>query len=304
MIALAIVLIVFIPISLYFETSLFFQQVSVQPIKVYYVSHFGIVLGSVESGIYASGWIAPNWTINDLDVTFDNVFNDSNMHFELSYNNLSITPVGWHSTGNEGFENLTEVSQYMKDNSPDMLITFPSIQNGTYLCYRDIVDISAPTFGTYAKSVFCKPFLKRTLFDTWEGEILLDSSMTTINLTTINPMDNRTFITVNVQSMSLNLEIPSNYQVQNIESVGITPNPNGVTVTKNLGSGETFHLVVKDLNLEPSKSVMDFVSNLGIISTIIAIFISAYVEHGKDKRKLKRVKRDKKIARTTYTSDE
>lgn len=289
--ALVIVLVVLASISIYVETPLFFSQVTVQAIKVYYISHYGILLGSVESGLYASGWIAPNWTISDLDVTFDNVFNNSNMHFELSYNNLSIIPIGWHSTGNgEGMENLSEVSQYMKNNLPDMLITFPSIQNGAYLCYRNITDISAPIFGTYAKSVSSEPFLRRSSFDTWEGEILLDSSMGTIDLDTINPTDNRTFITVNVQSMSLNINIPRNYQIQNIESMSIAANSNGVAVTKNVGSGETFHLVVKDLNLEPYKFVMDYISSLGIPSIIIAIFIDAYIEHDKDKRKHKKVK--------------
>jgi hypothetical protein len=302
---LVVGLIILVIPSLYFETPLFFQQASVQPMKVYYQSHLEsnfvytnvTKVGGLSIGGYGiSYWIAPNWNISDLQVNFNDVFSNSNMYFEISYNNLSIVPLGWYSVGN-GYTsvNSTEVIQYINSNPPDMLITFPSIKNGAYFCYTNITDIDAFVFGsTYAKSVSCAPLFKHTSFDTWESEVLLDASTGTINLTSINSDDNRTFVTVPIQSMSINLEVPNNYQIQNIGDMTVTTNPNGYKIQKDLTSGETFDLVVKDSNLEQIQSVMNYVSSLGIPTIFIALLIDAFIEYRQAKSKKSKTKRTRK----------
>jgi hypothetical protein len=287
MVGLAIVLCVFVALSLYFETSLFFQQVSIDPIKVYYKSEYGIVANGTVAGnpFELWGWSGQNWSVSNIQVTFDNAFDNSNMHFELSYDNLSINSIGLHSIGNDQiYVNLTEVQEYKQSNLPDMLITFPPIQNGSYLCYRDILDISSPQFGTYAKQVSCAPFFKRTSFNTWQAEILLDSSMGTVNLTSIDPEDNRTFATVSVKSLEIKMDIPKDYQIQNIESINTASSSNGVSVTKDLVSGQTFDFIVTKSSLSATKTVMDYVSSIGIPAIIMSIFLDAFIERAKAKK--------------------
>ena len=278
-ISLILILIGFVIFSLYFETSLFFPQVSVQPIEAYYKTSEQEMASSKpdqpQFKIY--GYPSPNWTITDLDLTIDDAFSDSNIHFNLDYGNLSRPLLGWSSTTPDmGTLNLTEASEYIRNNPPDMVITYPIMKDGTYSFYRDILELPD---GTYAKTVACSPFLKQTSFDTWEGAILLDNSIAT------HFEDNRPYEIVTVQELSLDIKIPINYKIQNVESMNIASDSSGVKIRKGLGVGETFDLTVIDQNLQSIKSVAEIVSGLGIPGTIIAIFVSAFIERTKNKRR-------------------
>jgi hypothetical protein len=240
-IALTIVLMILISLSLYFETSLFFVQASVQPIKVYSVTSYGILIGSIAEGIYGSGWYYPNWTVTTFKLTIDNAFSNSQIHFRLDYANVSGRTEFFHPTGNNRFIlNITEEAEYTKNNPPDMLITCPIIQNGTYYFWRDIIELPD---GTYAKSVECASFLKRTSFDTWEGELLLDGKIGG----TLTMDDNRTFAGITTPKATIELSIPNKYQIQNIEGISGTQDSEAFSITKTISSGETFHINVRVL---------------------------------------------------------
>jgi hypothetical protein len=147
------------------------------------------------------------------------------------------------------------------------------MQNGSLLYWIHVL------YSTQPISVhFDEPFLKQTSFDTWEGEFLFDGSPINVK------MKNETFVAANVQKISFDVTVPNQFQIQNIESVSMTESSSAFVVTKELASGETFHLVVKDLNAESTKTLMGYVSGLGIPSTVIGIFISELYKSKKNKR--------------------
>lgn len=268
--ALFIALLIFIPISIYVETTFPYGQVSVQPIKVYYPTTQKILLGNESMGILVYGYPYPNWTINNLEMTIENGFSDSTGRFMLDYTNLSRNMIGWHPISeSQGTINITEIHNYVKNNLPDMLITYPIIKNGDYYFYRDVIELPD---GTNLKTFDCGAFLTRTAYDTWEGEILLDGSRITIE------RENRTFASVTVDKLSVQMPIPNNYQIQNPESMNIAQSSDVITVAKSLFEGETFHLIVKDLNLVPIKALMDWMSGIGILGLIAGLLISRWYD--------------------------
>ncbi len=277
---LLVILIIFVPFSLYFETSLFFGQVLVKPVRVYWKVIIGQVPLSFPNesnhlGLEIYGFKPPNYTISDLKLTIDNAFSASDVKFEIKCENLSEDTNFWDSIGNGIFTwNGTRLSEYERANLPDILITCPSMQNGSLLSWIQVL------YPTQPLSVrFVEPLLKQTSFDTWEGEFLFDGYPAQIEL------NNKTFVAANIQKISFAVTVPNNYQIQNIESVSMTESSNAFVVTKELASGETFHLVVKDLNSEPIKTLMGYVSGLGIPSIVIAILLSELYERKKNKRK-------------------
>ena len=72
-----------------------------------------------------------------------------------------------------------------------------------------------------------------------------------------------------VQKISFDITIHNQYQIQNIESVNMaaTGSSNSFVVTKDIGSGDTFDLVVVNQNLQSIESVVVTVSqDVGIPS--------------------------------------
>lgn len=279
---LIVLLIAFIPFSLYFETSLFFGQVSVKPIRVYWrvvIEQIPITFPN-ETHLYMElyGYQDPNYTISDLKLTIDDALSASDVMFKIKCENLSEDINFWDSIGNGMFTwNGTRMSEYERNNPRDVLVTYPSMQNGSFLSWIQVLYPTQPI-----NINFNEPFLKRTSFDTWESEVLFDGHPPDVKI------NNETFVAANVSQISFDVTVPNQFQIQNVESVAMTESSNAFIVTKEIASGETFHLVVKDLNAEPTKTLMGYVSELGIPSMVIGIFMSGLYELKKNKRRRKK----------------
>jgi hypothetical protein len=290
-----ILLIAFIPLSIFFETPVFFTQPSVEPIRVFwrlvpvreipanYSQALNMSLNFFE-------FSPPKYVINDLTLTIGEAFTAFNIKFYIDCTNFSqeidfMSPVGdGVSLWNTSIEN-----EYENKNPPDILISCPSIETGEIYDWVQVWYSSQPMICH-----FDKPFLKQTSYDTWEAEFLFDVGSQYVNLSNNTFLNNQTYMDANVQKISFKVTLPKHYQVSDVENVNMAQsvdNPDAFVVTKSVVSGETFHLVVVDSNLKPTKSIMDWVSGLGIISTVIGVFASAWYEHEKPRQKRNRNRR-------------
>jgi hypothetical protein len=255
----------FISMFLYFwsETSLFFGQPSIQPIRTYY--RVQIVPIPVqfpnETHLYVQpyGFVTPNFTISVIDLRIDDPFIASNAYMTIKCENLTQLNF-WDSPVNGMFElNGSRIQSYEKHNVPDLQVSCP-IFNDSAFTWIQVMLVTQPI------SIACKePFLKQTGFNTYEGEFLFDEYPSNIET------NNGTFIPSNLQKLSFEVTVPDHYNIENADNLNSAPN--GFKVTKEIGSGEIFHLTVTDNNLEQPKAIISVFSYLGFASTALGLII-------------------------------
>ena len=194
-VGLFVLLFALISVSLYFETSLFFNQVSLEPVRVYCIAQ------ETTNGTYVPDPSRTNYTIESLLMRLSGPFtarrNQMHIYFER-YDNPEINfyydfyPPDYGG-GKVSALNTTVVDEYAKNNPPDIVITTDLIKNGTLPYWSIIANLN---IGQGYEFVDCKPLLKQTSFDTWEAEYFLDRNFT------VDHFGNATYVTADVPKIA------------------------------------------------------------------------------------------------------
>jgi len=155
-------------------------------------------------------------------------------------------------------------------NNPDIAIVSPFIENDTFFEWIAICNLF------HGSAFDSTPFLHRTSFDTYQCDYTFDGSYSTTRF------NNDSFASADVNLLSFTLTIPKNFEIINIESLdSVEPKTNGYVITRNLVSGETFHLVIRDQTLTDVKTVLGIVDLIGIPATGFGLFITGWYQRKK-----------------------
>lgn len=270
---LLVVLFLFLSLSIYLhfwsETSLFYGQSQIEPIKIYWkVNPFTYW---VNENIYLGMYTEPTYSISNLTLKINNVVNSSTIEFQIECENFSRDNIDFFDHyDNTIVGNFSRVKEYEKSNPPDILLTSDLITNGKLFSW---IQVWNNMISLNELRVSCNPFLKQVAFSTWEGEYLFDRSGNTIS------EDNLTFAIANVQKLSFDVRVPSNYKIQNPEDVNLSQVSGGFLVSASITPQGTFHLIITDLNLERIRIILTVVSYTGFASILLGFILSRIFEH-------------------------
>jgi len=193
---LVVILLISIGSYLYFSTPLFYDKISLEPIKIYY----GVSQGDVQkvsvtvSGNETQQSIASKqkYPIRYVKFKISNLFKESWNEFKIGYENFKQEINFWYMVG-DGSEmyNTTKRLEYEKNNIPDYLIKASFIKNGFVPVWSQVWN-SQPTM-----SVIIEPFLKQTSYGIWEREYFFDTKFSGTQL------NGETYLTAEVKNMVL-----------------------------------------------------------------------------------------------------
>lgn len=267
---LVILILIFVgSLHLYFwsETSLYFGQSQVKPIKIYWkVNPFTY---RVNENIYLGMYTEPTYSISNLTLIIDNVVNSSIIEFQIECENFSRDNIDFFDHyDNTIVGNFSRVKEYEKSNPPDILLTSDLITNGKLFSW---IQVWNNMISLNELRVSCKPFLKQVAFNTWEGEYLFDKSGNTVG------EDNITFAIADVQKLSFEVMVPSNYKIQNPEDKNLSEISGGFLVNASITPQETFHLVITDLNQERTRIILTAFSYLGFASFVSSLIFEYFI---------------------------
>jgi hypothetical protein len=291
LIGLIIAFVFFTGIDIIFNTSILYNQVSDEPIKVYWactpVQHAENHTSSEFANV--GEYHPPKYVINDLTLSVNNPLS-SKMGFQINCGNYTQNVDFLTSDGSS--LNLTKAMEYRNANSPDIMVTCPLIDDGNFSSWIQLWQQYQKVYPYQPLTKqLTKPFLTQTSFDTWEGQFRFDNSFGMIPLfnETFNlsaPLNYGLFLKANVSQISFKITLPNYYQVQNPSSVNIEGIPttpintqNQFIVSKNITAGETFDLRIIDTSLEPWQSALGFIGNIGISSVVISIGADLLIQY-------------------------
>lgn len=256
-VASLVVLILIFGLSMYSyfwsETSIFYGQSQVKPIKIYWkVNPFTYWINEY---LYLGMHTEPTYSISNLTLIINNVVNSSTVEFQIECENFSRDNIDFFDHyDNTIVGNFSRVEEYKNSNPPDILLTSDLITNGKLFSW---IQVWNNMISLNELRVSSKPFLKQVAFNTWEGEYLFDRSGKTFGI------DNSTFAIADVQKLSFDVRVPSNYKIQNPEDKNLSQTPDGFRVSAAITPQGTFHLVITDLNQEPTRIILEWLSYLG-----------------------------------------
>jgi hypothetical protein len=264
-------LVLFVSLHLYFlsETSLYYGQSTIEPIRIYWrVIIKNILVNPNLSYSYVSTDEYPNYTISNIDLEISDAIGSSNIRFLIVCQNFSGN-IDFLYPLNGGFEgNFTKVQEYEQANPPDLLLTSGLLQDKKILAWSQIWNNPVLLNTLRLK---CNPFFKQVGFNAWECAYLFDGSFATTDC------NNETFATASVSLISFHLKIPKNYNIQNPEELKTSTDSSGsFLVSKDIGSGETFQLKITDSNSESTRILLSAFSYLGFASIIISLIIDQF----------------------------
>ena len=237
---------------LFFLTPISYDENSLDPIKTYYsvskanIVNISISVGGQEQPSKASKQRNP---ISYIKFSIREPLKGSTSEFKIRFENFTKEIDFWEDAN--GFEqtfNRSKAEEYMRKNVPDYLITASFIKNGFVPVWSQVWQ-SQPSM-----SVNTEPFLKQTSFGVWEGEYFFDTQFSGTHL------NKETYLRASVQNIIFEVNIPENFKIENTEDIKLEKISNGYTLTKELKTGKTFHLVIKDSKKEKIKMVISFLS--------------------------------------------
>lgn len=264
-----LILIFGLSMHLYFwsETSLYYGQSQVEPIKIYWKVNTEIlwVNESMYMTIIPENSV-PKYSVSNLKLIVDDVINSSTIRFQIECENFSRDNIDFFDHyDNTIVGNFSRVKEYENSNPPDILLTSDLITNGKLFSW---IQVWNNMISLNELRVSCKPFLKQVAFNTWEGEYLFDKSWNTVD------ENNITFAIADVQKLSFEVRVPSNYKIQNPEDKNLSEISGGFLVNAPMESQETFHLVITDLNQERTRIILEWLSYLGFGSILLGLLLS------------------------------
>ncbi|RLG34743.1 hypothetical protein DRN80_02955 [Methanosarcinales archaeon] len=251
---LIVLLLISVGSYLYFLTPIFYDEISLDPIKTYYrvskaeadIVNISISVGEQEQPTIASKQRNP---ISYIKFGIREPLKRSTSEFKIKVENFTKEIDFWEDAN--GFEqtfNRSKAEEYMRKNVPDYLITASFIKNGSVHVWSQVWQ-SQPSM-----SVNTEPFLKQTSFGVWEGQYFFDTQFSGTHL------NNETYLPASVQNIIFEVNIPENFKIENTEDINLEKISNGYLLTKELKPGKTFHLVIKDSKKEIIKMVISFLS--------------------------------------------
>jgi hypothetical protein len=281
-------------LEIWSQTSLFYPQASFTPIKVYWRDIVGKetkiadlpsnetiwlqapdgAIGVGSGAVYGIPIIHPNYTITDVNLKIDDAFNNSNIGFQISCENLTDELHYWESIGNGRFiGNGSRVDEYLENNPPDLAVFSSLLRDERFTTWSQLLSLNG------RMDYPCNSFFTHSSYDTWQAEYFFDGSSNSITINNDN-ISNDNFSTAKVLQMSFSISIPDNYEIQDSQNFAISQHSGYFTITKNLASGETIRIVVTDKNLTSSKTILGWfgIAGIGVPSAIIALFIAKWYE--------------------------
>lgn len=264
----------FFSILIYFwsETSIFYGQSQVEPIKIYWKVNTEILW--VNENMYLTiipDNSIPKYSVSNLKLIVDDVINSSTIRFQIECENFSRDNIDFFDHyDNTIVGNFSRVIEYENSNPPDILLTSDLITNGKLFSW---IQVWNNMISLNELRVSCKPFLKQVAFNTWEGEYLFDRSGNTVGI------DNLTFAIADVQKLSFDVRVPSNYTIQNPEDKNLSQTPDGFQVSASITPQGTFHLVITDLNREGIRTILSVFSYVGIPGCILGLILGLIIEY-------------------------
>jgi len=261
---------------LWSETTLFYSQPSINPIKTYsrvQVEEIPITFpNETHLPMKTYGFKPIEYTITDMKFTINNALSTSDVSMQIQCINLTRNVNFWDSIVTGLLElNATRLNEYKKANPPDLRIECPCFVNGSSSFWIQVLDQAIPSNSISLN----EPFLRQTSFNTYECNFLFDNNLQTIDI------NNDTFFSTPLHQISFDVKVPNNYAIQDIEKYDVSKNAESFTTLSEIHSGDTFHLIITDKNLEPIKSVISAFSYIGFASTILGIIISEIIERRK-----------------------
>lgn len=269
-IILIIVLIIAIFSYVYTSTPLFFDESSLGAIHIYYSTSQGNVVDlSIKVG---EGPEQPTigskqkFLINFVKFSINEPFKGSMGEYTIQFIDFE-EEIDFYEESDNGIYlfNHTKMREYEIKNIPDYLIKGGFIKEGFVPVWSQIWH-SGPSM-----SVYTEPFLKQTSYGVWEGEYFFDTTFSGTH-----PND-ETYLTAEVNKIIFEIKIPEKYEVQNKNNFKISKTSDGILLTKELHSGETFHLILIDSQKDMSKKIISVIS-LVIFGIILGIYIQQWYQ--------------------------
>jgi hypothetical protein len=230
LIGLFVFLVIFTSIDIIFNTPIFYNQVTNEPIKVYWANTPVQHAENQSSSIFANvgEFAPPKYIVNDLTLSVSDPLS-TNMAFKIECGNYSQN-VNFLTNDNLSL-NLTKLAEYKENNSPDIMITCPLIKDGNFSTWIQIWQQYQQIYPYQPLTKqLTKPFLTQISFDSWEAKFRFDTSFGMITMPNKNfnitaPLSDELFLVANVSQISFQITLPNNYEVQNSESITIEGTP-------------------------------------------------------------------------------
>jgi hypothetical protein len=266
-IILVALLLISIGSYLFFVTPIFYDEISLEPVKTYYSKSRGetvnisISIGDQEQSSTAS---KQKYPINYVKFSIKEPLKESIGEYKIGFENFTREIDFWDDSNGFQTYNKSKAEKYERENVPDYLITASFIKNGFVPVWSQIW-LSQPSM-----SVVSEPFLKQTSFGVWEGKYFFDTKFSGTHL------NRETYLPANVKSIIFEVNIPDHFNIDNTDNMNLEKISNGYLITKELDPGKTFHLVIRDSRKEKIKMVISFLSPT-LFGIVLGMFIQRWL---------------------------
>jgi hypothetical protein len=266
-IVLVAVLLIAIGSYLIFATPIIYDEISLDPVKIYYSTSKGnavnisVTIGGQEQSSITS---QQKYLIKYAKFSIKEPLKESIGEYNFGFENFTREIDFWDDSNGYQTFNKSKAEKYERENIPDYLIKAPFIKNGFVPVWSQIWQ-SQPSM-----SVTSEPFLKQTSFGVWEGKYFFDTKFSGTHL------NGETYLPADVKRIIFEINIPEHFNIDNTDDINLEKISNGYLITKDLDPAKTFHLVIRDSRKEKIKMVISFLSPT-LIGIILGMFIQRWL---------------------------
>ena len=267
-IILILLLVMILLFGAYFNTSVFFSKPESYQFKVFYSENsankipVNVTIGNEKQESYAVG---QKYSIKSARVVINNPAESTQGKMDIEFQNFTKQVEFWYlsdsKTGEYTYNESARI-EYEASHTPDFLISSQ--------IFSTPVAIWLNTWESYPfHEGPLRPLLNRTTYDTWEGEIYLNSEFKGTNI------DNITFLPATIEQLILEVHIPKSYSLESISGAQETQDAYDYIITKSLAPGESLHVIIKDKEKQRIKTIFNWIASLISIPDLLGLLLPA-----------------------------
>lgn len=247
---------------LFFDTNIFFEKITLEPISIFYSVSSSIKI-DITINNQSSYGSYQKYNVLDVEFNIEDPLKEKWNEFRIIFEDPTIEVDFWEPQNGYEKYNDSKENEYVSTHVPDYLINASFIKNG-YVPVWSQIWIQQPTI-----SVITEPFLQKKAYGVWEGYYFFNDRFSGTKLL------GDQYLRANVEKLTFKILISDKYRVLNEQNYEIEKLPEEYLYKTSIKSGSTLDFIIVDVGMEQTKNILIWIFR-GIIFLVIGIFVRTW----------------------------
>ena len=258
---------------LYFSTPIFFKELSLEPIKIYFstsqsdIHELGISAGGKKSKTKA---YKQKYKIPLIDFKIENPFKQSRCEISTKFDGFKKEIEFWEKEDANGISSFQskKAYEYRKKHPPDYLIKAIFFEDNLLEIHSQIQGQQPSGFTTI------EPFFKEGAYGVWKANYFFDTKFSG------DKFFSEYYLNADVEKLKFQINVPDSFRIDESPDTFLNKIPNGFELIKELKLGETLAITLYDKNKVRLGYIINFIS-----PTLFGIVLGMMIESWYQRRK-------------------